>query len=128
MPATRPIDQLRKEAAALIGAHLKTTTISKAAKELRVSRQALYDIQKEIYCPSLALIQRACEVWNLEFNFRGLRIGKTTLRAKSKPGVPLRQPNLFDALGMLENQQLEVVKTKRTGKAFELVMRLTLSA
>ena len=128
MPATRPIKELRIEAAALILARLRTTTISKAAQDLGVSRQTLYDIRREKYCPSLALIQRACEKWGLEFTIRGLRITKKTLRAKSRTSVPVAQPTLFEALEMLEKQRLEVVRTKRVGKAVELVLRLTLSA
>lgn len=128
MPATRPIEELRAKAAELISSRLATTTISQAAKELGVSRQALYDIQRGKYCPSLALIQRACEVWDLDFNVRGLRIDKKTLRTKKKPSVLLTHPTLFDALGMLEHKRLVVVRTNRIGKAIEIVLRLTLSA
>ena len=128
MPATRPIEELRAKAAELISSRLATTTISQAARDLQVSRQALYDIRRRKYCPSLALIHRACEVWDLEFNVRGLRIDKKTLRVKKKPSVLLPQPTLFDALEMLEHKRLDVVRAKRTGKTIELVLRLTLSA
>lgn len=128
MPATRPIDELRREAAALIIARIKKTTVAKTASELRISRQALYDIQKGKYCPSLALIQRACEIWGLEFNFRGLTVGKKTLRGKPQPMNQTTQTSLvFEALELLEKQQLEVVRAKRVGTAVELVLRVTLT-
>ena len=129
MPATRPIDELRSEAAALINARIKETTIAKAATELGVSTQALYDIQKGKYCPSLALIQRACDVWKLEFNFRGLTVGRKTLARKPQPTNSPTQTSLaFEALELLEKQQLEVVKAKRVGKTVELLFRFKLSA
>lgn len=129
VPATRPIDELRREAAALIIARIKGTTVATAASELGVSRQALYDIQNNKYCPSLALIQRACEIWKLEFNFRGLTVGKKTLQRKARPSNQPTQTSLvFEALELLEKQQLEVVRAKRVGKAVELVFRFTLTA
>jgi DNA-binding XRE family transcriptional regulator len=128
MPATRPIDELRREAAALIMARMEKTTIAKAASELRVSRQALYDIRKGIYCPSLALVQRACEVWGLEFKFRGLAVGKKTLRRKPEPTDLPMQISLFEALESLAKQELEIVRAKRVGKALELVFRFKLTA
>lgn len=128
MPATKPIHELRTEAAALIVERLRATTISQAAKDLGVSRQALYGIRRGDYCPSLALIQRACEAWKLEFTFRGVRIGKTTLQAGKKANSPAEQLTLFDAVEMLKNQQLEVIDTKRVEGAVELVLRVRLSA
>jgi DNA-binding XRE family transcriptional regulator len=129
VPATRPIDELRREAAELIVARIKKTSIAKAAAELRVSRQALYDIRSGKYCPSLALVQRACEEWELEFNFRGLKVGKKTLHRKPKPSDLAIQTNLvFEALELLEKKKLEVVRAKRVGKAVELIFRFTLSA
>ena len=129
MPATRPIDELRRQAAALIAARIKETSVTKAASELGVSRQALYDIGKGKYCPSLALIQRACEIWGLEFNFRGLSVGKETLQRKPGPSDHATQTSLvFEAFELLEKQQFEVVRAKRVGKAVELVFRCTLIA
>jgi DNA-binding XRE family transcriptional regulator len=129
VPATRPIDELRREAAALIVARIKETTVAKAAAALGVSRQALYDIQRGKYCPSLALIQRACQIWGLEFKFRGLTVGKKTLQRKPQPRDPAIQTSLvFEALESLEKQQLEVVRAKRVGKAVELIFRFKLTA
>jgi DNA-binding XRE family transcriptional regulator len=129
MRARRPIDELRREAAALIVERIKKTTVAKAASQLGISRQALYDIQNDKYCPSLALIQRACEVWGLEFKFRGLTVGKRTLQRKPQPNnQALQTSHVFEALELLEKQQLEAVRAKRVGKAVELVFRFTLTA
>jgi len=129
MPASRPINELRRQAAALIVARIKRTTIAKAAQELGVSRQALYDIRNGDYCPSLALVQRACEVWGLEFKFRNLTVGKKILQRKpATSGSQPAQSNLFDALESLERREVEVVRAKRVGRAVELVLRFKLTA
>ena len=127
MPATRPIEELRAQAAKLIIERVSKTSVSKVASDLRISRQAVYDIRKGKYCPSLAVIQRACAERNEEFNIRGLRIDQHTLPGKKKPTVQPQQTRLFEALGILENRRFEV-KTRRTDKAMELVFRLKLSA
>src|ERR1700720_2898990 len=117
MPATRPIDELRREAAALIIARIKKTTVAKAASELEVSRQALYDIQEGKYCPSLALIYRACEVWGLEFNFRGLAVNKRGLKRRPVPRSQPSQTSLvFEALELVAEQQLDGARARRVGK------------
>ena len=128
MPATKPIEELRAEAAKLFIDHLAKSNISKAAEGLGVSGQALYDIRRKKYCPSLALIQRACDLWGLEFSFRGLKISKATLRPNKKSSRLPEQMELFDALKTLQNQTLQVVRAKRTGRAFDVVLRVSLSA
>jgi DNA-binding XRE family transcriptional regulator len=131
MPATKPIERLRKEAAAVITEQVDKIGISKAASELKVSRQALYDIKNGKYCPSLALIQRACATWDLRFRFRGLQVDKTTLLGtrQAVKVSPNAQGNFaFEALESLEAHRLEGVKTKRVGKAIELVFRFTMPA
>jgi DNA-binding XRE family transcriptional regulator len=127
--ASKPINELRKVAAGLILDHLKTTTVTQAAEELGVSRQAIYGIKRGEFCPSLALIQRACEVWGLDFNFRNLRIAKGTLSATgTKPRRPSTQLDLFEVLQQLKNHDAQIVQTKRMGRAIELTFRLQIEA
>jgi DNA-binding XRE family transcriptional regulator len=129
MSASKPIDELRKVAAGLILDHLKTTTITQAAAELGVSRQAIYGIKRGDFCPSLALIQQACDVWGLDFNFRNLRIAKGTLGAnKTKSQRLSTQLDLFEVLQRLKNHEAQIVQTKRMGRAVELTFRLELEA
>lgn len=129
MSASKPINELRKVAAGLILDHLKTTTVTQAAEELGVSRQAIYGIKRGEFCPSLALIQRACEVWGLDFNFRNLRIAKGTLSATgTKPRRPSTQLDLFEVLQQLKNHDAQIVQTKRMGRAIELTFRLQIEA
>jgi predicted transcriptional regulator len=113
----------------LILGHLKTTTVTQAAEELGVSRQAIYGIKRGDFCPSLALIQRACDVWGLDFNFRNLRIAQGTLKStRMKPHRTPTQLDLFDVLQKLKNQEAHIVQAKRMGRAVELTFRLQIEA
>jgi len=125
MPASRPIEELRKRAAELIIMHAKKLSFAIAAKELKVSRQALYAIERGDFCPSLALIQRACETWNIEFQFRGLNVGKDTIRQKTKAEI---RPTQLDLLKALKSQQFQIARVKLDGRSLELTLRLKVPA
>ena len=103
-------------------------TVSKAAVDLGISRQAIYDIKAGKYCPSLALVQRACDVWELKFNFRGLQVSKGTIRPPTGERIKQPQAELFELVGKLETGKLEVIRAKRVGKAMEVVLRIQLTA
>jgi DNA-binding XRE family transcriptional regulator len=128
VPASKPIDELRRVAADLILAQLKEITVTKAAADLGVSRQAIYGIKRGEFCPSLSLIQRACEAWNLSFSFRNLEIGKDTPVRRAKAGAVSTQLDLFEMIRcQLENQTAHI-ETKRMGRAVELTFRLRIGA
>jgi DNA-binding XRE family transcriptional regulator len=124
------MNELRRQAARLIVAHLDKITVAQAAADLKISRQAVYDIKKGKYCPSLSLVQRACEVWGLKFEFRGILIDNTSLKGKTEtpPQRLEAQGDLLDALGHLDSRNFEVIATKPMGSALEITLRLTLSA
>ena len=120
--------ELRREAAELIKQNARALGVKRAAQDLGVTRQAVYDILKGKSWPSFELIERACAVWGLEFTFRGLHVDKGTLQQpRARPTLHM-QTTLFNALELLESRHLDVVKAKRIGSAVELVLRLTLPA
>jgi DNA-binding XRE family transcriptional regulator len=124
------MNELRRQAARLILAHLRTITVAQAASDLKISRQAVYDIKKGKYCPSLSLVQRACEVWGLKFEFHGILIDNTSLRRKpdAAPVMPEVQGNLLEILGQLASRNFEVIDAKPVGHAVDVTLRFTLSA
>jgi len=130
MPASRPMDELRKQAADLIIDRLNTKKVADVASDLGISRQAVYDIKKGKYCPSLSLVQKACEVWQVPFVYRGILIASTSFRAKADgPPPPVAtQRDLFESLGQLDKRSFEVIDTKPMGHALEITLRLTLPA
>jgi DNA-binding XRE family transcriptional regulator len=129
MPASRPMDALRSKAASLIIDRLKTVNVAQAASDLGVSRQAVYDIQKGKYCPSLSLVQKACEVWGLKFDFRGVLIDKQSFKKKKEqtPAVSTQMRlNLLEAISQLDYRSFEVIGTKPMGHTLEITLRLTI--
>jgi len=129
MPASRPMNELRRQAANLIIDRFKRKKVADIASALGVSRQAIYDIKKGKYCPSLSLVQKACEVWKVSFRFRGVLIDNTSFGAKAgEEQSPVAQGNLLESLGQLDNRSFEVIQTKPMGRALEITLRLTLPA
>jgi DNA-binding XRE family transcriptional regulator len=122
------MDELRKRAAALILDRLQAANVAKIAADLGVSRQAVYDIKKGKYSPSLSLVQKACEVWNVRFSFRGVLIDSTSFRASGEPAPAAAQGDLLESLGQLDSRSFEVIDTKPMGRALEITLRLTLPA
>jgi hypothetical protein len=131
VPATKgPIDDLRREATNRILKRMEGISVTEGARNLGVSRQAIYDVRRGQYCFSIGLIERACEVWpDFEFTFRGLRVGKNTLRTKRMPATAQpAQADLFEMWRLLENQKFQIVQARRVGKAMELVLRIDIPA
>lgn len=131
MPASKPSDELRKQAADLIISRLEKSKVADVASDLGISRQAVYDIKKGKYCPSMSLVQKACEVWKVKFSFRGILIDNASFsRTKStkQPPAKATQAGLFDALEQLHTHTFDVVNTKQVGGSVEITLRLKLSA
>lgn len=133
MPATRPVGQLREQAAKVILQKLEGLTISEAARALGVSRQAIYDFKTGKYCPSLAVIQRACNVWGLEFQIQGL--GRVTIDkqsfiqpSNSRLAKSDLQTTLFDLWEQLENRRMTVVRAEKVDGGVEMTLRMSIPA
>ena len=127
MPASRPLNEIRAQAAALIVERLRRASVAAVANDLKISRQAVYDISKGKYCPSLSTIQRACEAWKVQFKYHGVLIDQRSFGKKPKKLAALpMQEELFKIVGSLENRDFEIVQTKPVGRAVEITLRLTL--
>jgi DNA-binding XRE family transcriptional regulator len=139
--ASKPIRELRRKAANLIIDRIEHPTpeqgpISKAqaAEDLGISRQAVYDILKRRYCPSLSLVHRACEQWGLQFDFRGMLIEKAafavereeeSLRPVADAQLPL---DLVEVIQKIDYRSFEVLEAKPVGREVMITIRLTVPA
>jgi DNA-binding XRE family transcriptional regulator len=130
MPATRPIGQLREQATKVILQKLEKLTIAEAARALGVSRQAIYGFKSGDYCPSLAVIQRACTAWDLEFKIQGMTVnersfrqGSSTTKRKSD-----QQTMMFDLWEQLAHRRMTVVRAERLDGAVEMTLRIPIPA
>jgi DNA-binding XRE family transcriptional regulator len=123
------MDELRKQAADLIINRLKTARVADVASDLGVSRQAVYDIKKGKYCPSLSLVQKACQEWKAQFTFRGIVVDGRSFMANGEQSQPAAtQGDLLESLSELDSRDFEVIHTKPVGRALEITLRLTLPA
>jgi len=130
--ATRPVGELREAASALIIEKLKTVSVAQAARDLCVSKQAVYGFKSGSFCPSLAVIQRACKAWNLEFTVNGLRVSEQSFKSQATIEQPLpaagTQLKLFDLWGQLQDQRMTVVRATRVDGAVEMTLRISIPA
>jgi predicted transcriptional regulator len=133
MAATKPPNELRLVAKQLIAKQLESMSVVQAARDLRVSRQAIYGFKSGDFCPSIAVIQRACEKWELEFTVAGMKISASSFKPDqprieaSSEGIPF-QPTLFDLWSELHNQRMTVVRAVKVDGAVEMTLRISIPA
>ena len=135
MAATRPIGELRETAKKLILEKVEKITVTQASRDLGISRQAIYAFKKGNYCPSLAIIERACKVWGLEYKISGLTPEKLTVNKKSfvrhtisMVATPPQQITMEHLWKQLENRPLTVIRTDKKDGALEMTLRIPVSA
>ena len=133
MPATRPPDEIRSIAQQIIIKRLTGASIAQAARDLRVSRQAIYGFKSGKYCPSIAVIRRACQVWSIEFLVRGMKVSASSFEGPEAIALPTLQavpfqPSLFDLWSELHNQKMTVVSAKKVDGAVEMTLRIAVPA
>lgn len=130
MSATRPGGELREQASALIIQKLKTVSVAQAARDLGVSRQAVYGFKSGDFCPSLAVIQRACRAWGMEFSVNGMKISEQSFKPEQKPAPSPAEAQLtfFDLWTQLQDQRMTVVRARRIDGAVEMTLRIAIPA
>ena len=113
----------------LILQKLETLTVAEAAHALGVSRQAIYGFKSGNYCPSLAIIQKACDVWGLEFLVQGMLVNKNVFRQRSSRIKVVRQQlTMFDLWEQLEHRRMTVVRATKVDGALEMTLRISIPA
>ena len=120
------MDKLRKLACDLIISRLKTASVAAVASDLGISRQAVYNFKRGKYCPSLSLVQRACEAWKVKFSFRRHLSFDSKSFKETETNPPQTEPLPKDLFAQLDNRNFEVISTKPMGRALEITLRLTL--
>jgi DNA-binding XRE family transcriptional regulator len=134
MSATRPIGELRELSKKMILERLRRMSVTQASRDLGISRQAIYGFKKGDYCPSLAIIERACKTWGMEFNI-DQGIVKMTINKDSfveRPitlaTAPAEQITMDHLWRQLENRPMTVVKAEKKDGALEMILRISIPA
>jgi len=130
MSATRPVGELREQASALIAEKLKSISVTHAAHDLKVSRQAIYGFKNGSFCPSMAVIQRACKAWGMEFSINGMKVSGESFKAESsrRSTSSTEQLTFFDLWTQLQDQRMTVVRARRIDGAVEMTLRIAVPA
>jgi DNA-binding XRE family transcriptional regulator len=134
MSATRPVGELREIAKKAILEKLSMISVAQASRDLGVTRQAIYGFKKGDYCPSLALIERACKTWSMEFNIDqgAIRLTVSKDSFTSHPielvSRPAQQLSLDHLWKQLENRPMTVVKAEKTAGTLEMILRISIPA
>ena len=97
---------------------------TRAAKELRVSRQMLYQYLKGKSLPKREVLQRACAAWGLKINYRDLIVStesfpSPTVGAETPPAKQL-DLDLREAIKQLGDENVAVRILKKDNGRIEL--------
>lgn len=81
----------------------------------------------------MAVIQRACEAWNLEFTVHGMKVSASSFKSGGPETGPREQrvpfqPTLFDLWSELENRRMTVIRAERVNGAVEMTLRISIPA
>lgn len=134
MSATRPIGELREVAKKMILERLGRMSVAQASRDLGISREAIYGFKRGDYCPSLAIIERACKTWGMEFNIdQGIlkmTVNKDsfTERPITLVSAPTEQITMDHLWKQLENRPMTVVKAEKKDGTLEMILRVTIPA
>jgi transcriptional regulator with XRE-family HTH domain len=103
---------------------------TRAAKELRVSRQMFYEYLKGKSLPKREVLQRACDAWGLKINYRDLIVSSESFPSPSvKSDAPLATQldlNLQEAIKQfgMSNEDLAVRILRKDNGRIELQVDL----
>ena len=122
---------------AVIAEHFRNVLASRrmsktrAAKDLRVSRQMLHQYLKGKSLPKREVLQRACDLWGLKINYRDLIVSAGSFPpVREETGVPPKQLDLDlrEAIEHLGNQDLAIRILRKDNSRIELQVDLRFGA
>lgn len=115
--------------AAALKRMLKKKSVTAAAQELGVSRQAFHAyLQGKL--PRRKMLNKAMRIWDLKLDLGGYSFDKGAFgprQEQSKPAKKPVQPTLWDALDAVRPENLKVTM-KRQGKVIRFDVRIEMPA
>jgi excisionase family DNA binding protein len=130
--------ELGRKAAALIVDRIKhpasgqaPLSVAEAAEQLGVSRMAVYNLLNRRSCPSLSLVGKVCQAWDVKFEHGGMSIEKgvfsseTTVTMLEDRQMPLE---LIEAIRRIDYRNFEIIEAKPAGREVTITLRLTIPA
>ena len=99
---------------------------SKAAEDLGVSRQSLYQYLRGEAVPGSDVLRRACEIWGITLDYKGLSVNVSSF-LKPLRGTrqePRQLPLLLEAITALSDRDLDVKIARREQNVIELQVKI----
>jgi transcriptional regulator with XRE-family HTH domain len=106
-------------------------SVAEAAKQLGVSRMAVYNVLNRRSCPSLSLVSKVCQAWDVKFEHGGMLIEKGIFAPEtSSPETEDRQMplELVEAIQRIDHRNFEIIEAKPAGREVTITLRLTIPA
>jgi transcriptional regulator with XRE-family HTH domain len=104
-------------------------TVTAAAKELEVSRQALHAYLKGDAMPRAKVFARAVKLWDIEFHFGNQAFNKSDFPSPAAPkpvSVP-KQITLWEKLDTIKQEDLQIA-VKRVGRELRVSVQISIPA
>ncbi len=98
---------------------------TQAAQILGVKRQTMWLYLHEKATPGGDVLRRACQVWGISISRKGVEFSVGAFGPERKvPAARAKQMDLFDALELLREAQLDTEVIGKSGEYFELRIRI----
>ena len=100
---------------------------SRAAGELRISRQAISLYLKQKATPSAEVVRRACQRWALTLDINGNIVSAASFHKPDQgpiPASPLQLRLLPDVLDSLNDENVKVKIARKIGESVDLEVRI----
>ncbi len=127
MPKKSADLEWRSEIAARFREAIRKRNLSnaQAAAMLDVKRQTMWLYLNEKATPGGDVLRKACQQWGISISRRGAEFHAGAFGPERKAPAPrAKQLNLFEALEMLREAQLETEVIGKSGQYFELRIRI----
>src|SRR5258708_6976854 len=98
---------------------------AQAAEMLGVRRQTIWLYLREKATPGGDVLKKACHLWGISISRKGVEFSAGAFGPERKTPTPrAKQMNLFDALELLREAQLDTEVIGKSGEYFELRIRI----
>jgi transcriptional regulator with XRE-family HTH domain len=101
--------------------------ISDAAKDLKISRQMLYNYLNGTSTPRAKVLSRAMELWSLEIRVGQARFDRKSFDAQQKTTSVPKQLGLWEKLDAIKEEDLHIA-VKRVGKTLKVSVQISIPA
>jgi transcriptional regulator with XRE-family HTH domain len=105
----------------------RNLSVTEAARQLGLSRQAIYNYLNGIAVPRDKIIERAMILWDLKMSIGRMTFDRTSFPKSVQLSVTPTQLNLWEKLESIRQKDLKI-GVERVGDAFEISVQISIPA